>query len=101
MLAATAQAVFSGALRLEPGNDVEETKRTLTRTCGLSDRLATYVVMRALAWPDALGLSDARLQRGLGVSGAAALHRVAERWRPWRSYAAMHIDLQASSGSLV
>ena len=39
--------------------------------------------------------SDVSLQRAAGVTGASALRRVAERWRPWRAYAAAHLALLA------
>jgi AraC family transcriptional regulator, regulatory protein of adaptative response / DNA-3-methyladenine glycosylase II len=52
------------------------------------------VVMRALHWPDAFAATDASLQRAAGVTGSRALLRVAERWRPWRAYAAAHLALR-------
>jgi len=49
--------------------------------------------MRALQWPDAFSPSDPALQRAAGVTGTSALRRAAERWRPWRAYAAAHLAL--------
>jgi AraC family transcriptional regulator of adaptative response / DNA-3-methyladenine glycosylase II len=73
---------------------VAASRRTLVKTCGLGERLATGVVMRGLCWPEAFPTSDPALQRAAGASGAVALRALAERWRPWRSwrsYAALHL----------
>jgi AraC family transcriptional regulator of adaptative response / DNA-3-methyladenine glycosylase II len=90
-LVAVARLVAQGMLRLEPGVDVPSTKRALTEISGLGARTATAIVMRALHWPDAFPAADPSLQRAAGVSGARELRRVAEQWRPWRSYAAVHL----------
>jgi AraC family transcriptional regulator of adaptative response / DNA-3-methyladenine glycosylase II len=90
-LAAVARLLTEGALRLEPGVDVPSTLRALAEITGISERTATAIVMRALHWPDALPATDPLLQRAAGVSGARELRRMAERWRPWRSYAAAHL----------
>jgi AraC family transcriptional regulator of adaptative response / DNA-3-methyladenine glycosylase II len=51
--------------------------------------------MRALGEPDAFPASDLGLRRALGGDdgpvSTAALEAVAEEWRPWRAYAAMHL----------
>jgi AraC family transcriptional regulator of adaptative response / DNA-3-methyladenine glycosylase II len=55
--------------------------------------------MRAGRQPDAFPCGDLGLRRGaaacLGEPGAALsarkLEGLAERWRPWRAYAAMHL----------
>jgi AraC family transcriptional regulator of adaptative response / DNA-3-methyladenine glycosylase II len=93
-LTAVARAVVSGALRLEPGGDVGATRRALLQIDGVTERLATVIVMRARYWPDAFPATDRRLQRAAGVTGAGALLARAERWRPWRAYAALHLWLQ-------
>lgn len=93
-LAALARAVAEGSLRLQPGSDLEVTRRALMDIAAIGDRLATTIVMRALYWPDAFPASDPALQRAAGVSGAAELRDRAEAWRPWRAYAAMHLWLQ-------
>lgn len=86
-----ARLVGTGALRLEPGADAIATRRMLVVIDGVGEQLATTIVMRALSWPDALPESDRALQRAAGVSSAAALRAHAERWRPWRAYAALHL----------
>ena len=94
-VASLASAVANGALRLEPGSDPGATLRVLRDIDGVGERLAATIVMRALSWPDAFPASDRSLQRAAGVPGAPALQGLAERWRPWRAYAALHLRLDA------
>jgi AraC family transcriptional regulator, regulatory protein of adaptative response / DNA-3-methyladenine glycosylase II len=90
-LARIARLVAEGALRLEPGRDAGQVRRALLAVDGVGDQRATTIVMRALSWPDAFAASDRALQRAAGVSSSGALLRCAERWRPWRAYAAHHL----------
>lgn len=64
----------------------------LTELPGIGAWTAQYVAMRGFADPDAFPASDLGLLRsaralGIGTS-PRALERHAERWRPWRAYAA-------------
>ncbi len=93
-LIALARAVAEGRLQLEPGADVVATRRALMSFDGIGERLATMLVMRALYWPDAFPSSDTTLQRTAQCLTAHRLERHAERWRPWRAYAALHLWLQ-------
>ena len=90
-LVGIANAILGGTLRLDPGGDIAATRRALREIDSVSDRLATTIVMRALYWPDAFPASDPGLQRAAGASSTAELHAQAERWRPWRAYAAVHL----------
>jgi AraC family transcriptional regulator, regulatory protein of adaptative response / DNA-3-methyladenine glycosylase II len=92
-LTVLAREVARGALRLEPGADVPSARRQLAEIPGLGARTAARIVMRALHWPDAFPSTAASLQRAAGVRSAAGLLRMAERWRPWRGYAAGHLVL--------
>ena len=79
----------------DPGNDAAETQRALMEIAGIDERLATTIVMRALYWPDAFPASDRALQRAAGAASPRALRARAEKWRPWRAYAALHLWLAA------
>lgn len=94
-LAAVARRVADGMLRLEAGRDAIDTHRALVEL-GVSDRVATTIVLRALYWPDAFPSSDRALLRAAGVPGARELLELAERWRPWRAYAALHLWLSTT-----
>jgi AraC family transcriptional regulator of adaptative response / DNA-3-methyladenine glycosylase II len=91
---AVARALAEGGLRLEPGSDVVATHRALLEMEAVGERLATIIVMRALYWPDAFPTADPALQRAAGAAGRRELREHAERWRPWRAYAAQHLWLQ-------
>jgi AraC family transcriptional regulator of adaptative response / DNA-3-methyladenine glycosylase II len=60
---------------------------------GIGPWTAAYVAMRALGDPDAFPAADLGVRRGLGGLGATAATKRAEAWRPWRSYAVMHLWL--------
>ncbi|HZZ73313.1 MAG TPA: AlkA N-terminal domain-containing protein [Pirellulales bacterium] len=58
---------------------------------GIGPWTAEYIGMRALHWPDAFPASDLGLVKAAQAPAAKDLERRAERWRPWRAYAAMHL----------
>jgi AraC family transcriptional regulator, regulatory protein of adaptative response / DNA-3-methyladenine glycosylase II len=87
-LQALARLVAAGELQLDPGADPEETRAALMDIPGIGDWTASYVAMRAF------GDSDVFLPGDVGVRHALARLRGKpdhERWRPWRSYAVMHL----------
>ena len=84
-----AQAVADGKLELEPGVDREAVREQLLDMRGIGPWTADYVVMRALAHPDILLTTDLVLRRELERRGITSDDT--ERWRPWRSYAGMHL----------
>jgi len=92
---ALAQAVRSGALELgggaEPGLAIE----TLCGIRGVGPWTAHYIAMRALAWPDAWPPRDVAVQSALRLPNTTAGQRraaaMADAWRPWRSYAVLHL----------
>ena len=88
--------VAEGTLRLEPGADVQSILRKLEEIPGIGAATARSIVIRALHWPDEFPSTDRAIQRAAGVTGMRELRQLAERWRPWRSYAAAHLTLTAS-----
>jgi AraC family transcriptional regulator of adaptative response / DNA-3-methyladenine glycosylase II len=94
-LRALARAVLDGELDLRPGADREAARGALLELPGIGPWTASYVCMRALGDDDAFPPGDAAVRRALerlGEDGRpAAAQRLAERWRPWRSYALMHL----------
>ena len=74
---------------------LEEAVSQVGESCGISDSTAHYIAMRAFGEPDAFPSKDLVLRRNpagsdLILSPAQAVS-MAERWRPWRAYAAMHL----------
>ena len=90
-LIALARAVEDDALCLEPGGDVEETLKALMNLPGVGVWTAQYVAMRALAWPDAFPHTDYGVMKAMNETSPARVLSAAEKWRPWRAYAAMHL----------
>lgn len=86
-----ARVVAEGGISLEPGGDVEETLTRLRKLPGIGEWTAQYIAMRALAWPDAFPHTDLGLYKALGETRPKRVLEAAEAWRPWRSYAAMHL----------
>ena len=66
-----------------------------TAVPGVGDWTANYIAMRAYREPDAFPAADLGLRKAVATNGnpatARELTRMAERWRPWRAYAAMHL----------
>lgn len=90
-----ARAVVDGDLRLDGSADCDAVTAALCAVRGIGQWTARYVAMRALAWPDAWLTGDVALSNALGQPKTAAGFRqcdaLAERWRPWRSYAVLHL----------
>jgi AraC family transcriptional regulator of adaptative response / DNA-3-methyladenine glycosylase II len=90
-----AAAMASGDLRVHAGRDLAELSRELQALPGIGPWTAGYVAMRVLGATDVLLSTDLMVRRGaqaLGLPDAApALEAHSARWRPWRSYAAMHL----------
>jgi AraC family transcriptional regulator, regulatory protein of adaptative response / DNA-3-methyladenine glycosylase II len=87
-LRALAAAVASEQLALAPGADPAAARDALLALPGIGPWTAELVLLRALGEPDAFPAGDLGLCRALGCD-ARAVERRAERWRPWRGYAAM------------
>ncbi|HVE50292.1 MAG TPA: DNA-3-methyladenine glycosylase 2 [Casimicrobiaceae bacterium] len=85
-----ARAVADG-LTLAPGVDVDATIDRLLVLPGIGPWTAQYIAMRGLGWPDAFLPTDLGVQRAMREKSAARVAAFAERWRPWRSYAVIHL----------
>ncbi len=88
---ALARAVASREVVLEPCAAAEETAARLMQLPGIGAWTAEYIAMRALGWPDAFPSSDLGIRRALEGRGPKEILSLAEAWRPWRAYAAMHL----------
>lgn len=92
----------------EPGlfrarGSVEETVGRLSAIPGVGEWTAQYVALRGAREPDAFPASDVALLRAAGrLLGEAPSPREllarAERWRPWRGYAAQHLWAADAAG---
>jgi AraC family transcriptional regulator of adaptative response / DNA-3-methyladenine glycosylase II len=87
-LRALAWLVAAGELDLGAGADADEARAALTAIPGVGPWTASYVAMRALGDPDVFLPGDAGVRHALERLGSGV---EPERWRPWRSYAVMHL----------
>ncbi len=90
-----AAAVASGELLVDPGADREALRASLLAIPGIGPWTVEYVALRALGDPDAFLPTDLGVRHALEHLGAPGDTRSAreraESWRPWRSYALMHL----------
>jgi len=90
-----AARLADGRLHLDPGADRAEIERQLAEIPGVGPWTAGYVRMRALTDPDVFLVGDLGIRHGLLRAGlpteSTAATTVAQAWRPWRSYAQMHL----------
>ena len=88
-LLALAQALHEGKLSFSQRADPEEEMAKLLRLPGFGPWTAQYIAMRALAWPDAFLATDYGVKKALPGLSPIELTRLAQAWRPWRSYATL------------
>jgi AraC family transcriptional regulator of adaptative response / DNA-3-methyladenine glycosylase II len=88
-------ALASSELNVHVGADPAELSETLQQFSGVGPWTAGYVLMRVLGAPDVLLTGDVVLRKGAAKldipATPAELETYANRWRPWRSYAGMHL----------
>ncbi|MGD0321789.1 MAG: AlkA N-terminal domain-containing protein [Acidimicrobiales bacterium] len=98
-----AEAVADGRLAIGPGADPAELEARLLALAGIGPWTASYVAMRALGDPDAFLPTDLGLRRAAARLGQPddprSLLARAENWRPWRSYALLHLWSVAASSN--
>jgi AraC family transcriptional regulator of adaptative response / DNA-3-methyladenine glycosylase II len=85
-----AAALADGTVVLGPGADRDEARRQLLALPGIGPWTAALVGLRGLADPDVWLPGDLALRRSLAALGSSDAD-AADRWRPWRSYAVMHL----------
>ena len=96
-----AKAQASGALCLDGGahHNPDDTIRRLAELPGIGPWTAHYIAMRALRWPDAFLKDDIAVRNNLGGVTASEAEALSQSWRPWRSYAVMHVWSMARPSS--
>lgn len=88
-VAAAARAVADGRMEPHPGSDASKLRTELLALAGVGPWTADQVVLRVTGDPDVLPTGDlviAQAAADLGIDLART-----QGWRPWRSYAAMHL----------
>jgi AraC family transcriptional regulator of adaptative response / DNA-3-methyladenine glycosylase II len=94
-LVGLAEALEDGRVVIDPGTDPTELRASLVRLPGIGPWTAEYVAMRALRDPEAFMPTDLGIRRAAHALGLpddpARLTELTDRWRPWRSYAMVHL----------
>ena len=81
---------------IEMRHDIEAFRSNLLELPGFGPWTVDYIAMRVARWTDAFPASDIALRAAMGNATPAKLTRMAERWRPYRAYAAMRLWLQGA-----
>ncbi|HYQ26397.1 MAG TPA: 3-methyladenine DNA glycosylase 2, partial [Polyangiaceae bacterium] len=95
-LSALAAALLENPEIFANDRGLEAAVQRLRAIPGVGEWTAQYIALRQLREPDAFPASDLGLmraladERGLRPKADEVLAR-AERWRPWRAYAAQHL----------
>jgi AraC family transcriptional regulator of adaptative response / DNA-3-methyladenine glycosylase II len=90
---ALADAQGSGRVCLDGGahHNPDDSIKRLAELPGIGQWTAHYIAMRALRWPDAFPKDDIEVRNNLGGVTATEAEALSQAWRPWRSYAVMHV----------
>ena len=97
-LASLAEAVARDPRIFGQRRELAETVADLRKLPGIGEWTAQYIALRALREPDAFPAADLGLLRAMTDAAGErptprALLAHAERWRPWRAYAAQYLWL--------
>lgn len=85
-----ARGADAGRLRLDGDADPLRLVERIQTVPGIGEWTAQYLAMR-LGWPDAFPRTDLGIRKALPDMSVSEITAHAEQWRPWRSYAVMHL----------
>jgi AraC family transcriptional regulator, regulatory protein of adaptative response / DNA-3-methyladenine glycosylase II len=89
-----AKALLTGKLSLASETDIDTTIAALCELPNIGPWTAHYITMRSLSYANAWPPRDVAILTSLNLPNNAAGQRqadaMAERWKPWRSYAVLH-----------
>jgi AraC family transcriptional regulator of adaptative response / DNA-3-methyladenine glycosylase II len=91
-----ARGILADPTIFSRGASLEQAIAKLRALEGIGEWTAQYIAMRELREPDAFPAADIGLMRAMATADGqrpspAELLSRAERWRPWRAYAALHL----------
>lgn len=94
-ISAIARSLADGELVLDHAADRDQAEQALLAVVGIGPWTASYVLMRGLADPDQFLPTDAGVRAALDRLGSPSDPKstaaAAEHWKPWRSYALLHL----------
>ncbi|MDL2298334.1 helix-turn-helix domain-containing protein [Synergistaceae bacterium OttesenSCG-928-D05] len=86
-----ARAFAEGEIEFNLPASPEEEMKKLMAIRGIGSWTAQYIAMRAMEWPDAFLETDIGVRKALAPHTPKELLKMAEAWRPWRSYATINL----------
>ncbi|WP_223579659.1 DNA-3-methyladenine glycosylase 2 [Enterobacter sp. JBIWA005] len=86
-----AQSVIDGTFPLFPPVNIEEGMKALQQRPGIGRWTANYLALRGWQAKDVFLPDDYLIKQRFAGMTPAQIRRYAERWKPWRSYALLHI----------
>ncbi|EOA4402744.1 DNA-3-methyladenine glycosylase 2 [Citrobacter amalonaticus] len=86
-----AQAARDGILVTQPPEDIEQGIKMLQGFPGIGRWTANYFALRGWQAKDVFLPDDYLIKQRFPGMTPAQIRRYAERWKPWRSYALLHI----------
>jgi AraC family transcriptional regulator of adaptative response / DNA-3-methyladenine glycosylase II len=92
-LNALCAAIATGEIPLDRSAERADVRQALLAVPGIGPWTAGYIAMRALGDPDVFLPNDVGVRNALRQSGKDPKHaeQLSQVWRPWRSYAQMHL----------
>lgn len=95
-LSAVAAAALADAHLFDATGGLDDAVRRLRSIHGVGEWTAQYIALRQMREPDAFPAADVGLMRAMAclegrAYSASELLARADRWRPWRAYAAQHL----------
>jgi AraC family transcriptional regulator of adaptative response / DNA-3-methyladenine glycosylase II len=90
-LATVMAAIRDGSVVLDRSADRAEVRAALVALPGIGPWTADYVALRALGDPDVFLPTDLGVRHAAARLGLDDIATRSERWRPWRSYALLHL----------
>jgi AraC family transcriptional regulator of adaptative response / DNA-3-methyladenine glycosylase II len=97
------ESLADGTLVLDVGADWQRARNELSGVPGVDAWATEMIAMQGLGDPDAFPSTDPDIRIVAAALGLPhdpqALDRYAERWRPWRSYAAQYLWATRERGS--
>lgn len=86
-----ARKITQGEINFTYCHQPEDEMKKLMDIQGIGSWTAQYIGMRAMEWPDAFLETDAGVKKALQPYTSKEILKMAEIWRPWRSYATINL----------
>ena len=88
---ALAKAIVQGEIDLDDCDQPEAEIKKLMAIPGIGSWTAHYIAMRTMKYTDAFLEKDVGVKKALQQDSPKELLKLAEAWRPWRSYATINL----------